>query len=226
MAVETSVVSGGHRKAFRAVVTAAWAGILLGLAIQVLTLAARSMMGAFPMSIQLASAVAGSVAWSAIVCFGLAIGITVESYRPQITGLLGLMSAPIAWAAAKGAQRAVQTVGNAPVDAITTAVVEVGIVKAIEYGLLGYALARLASKPGARLGSHTACGLAFGVLFGAIIVWLDFVHATGPMQPARTLSLAISELIFPIGCAAVTYGAGRLAGAVGFPGAVSPVQPV
>ncbi|MBV9656065.1 MAG: hypothetical protein JOZ42_16035 [Acetobacteraceae bacterium] len=219
-------VAGGDRKAFRAVVMAAWAGILLGLFIQIVTLGGRSAIGAIPAALPFLSAVAGSVAWSAIVCCGLAIGITVENYRPQITGLLGLIAAPAAWAAAKGAQRAVQTIGGAPVDAITATVLQVGAVKAIEYGLLGYVLGRLAARPRAGLGLHTALGFGFGVVFGAMIVGLNVVHANGPVPPAQMLGLVITEIIFPVGCAAVTYGAGRLAGAVGFPGPVSPAQPV
>lgn len=193
---------------------AAWLAILLGLTVQILVLVAKIAAGGQSTHVQLIVDVASGVTWSALVCSGVAVGTVLSRHRAAMMGLLGLVSAPVAWAAAKGVQRGVQSMLGVPVETIGPLVYQVGVVKTMEYALLGVLLGRLVRTPSSTLRTHVLTGLLVGLAFGGMILLLNYMHAsaTGAGLPvARIVAICVNELLFPIGCATVIYYVARFA---------------
>ena len=100
----TAAVRERHRDAQERPVAAvlaraAWLAVLLGLTEQILVLVAKIAAGGQSTHVQLIVDVASGVTWSALVCSGVAVGTVLSRHRAAMMGLLGLVSAPIAWAA-------------------------------------------------------------------------------------------------------------------------------
>lgn len=194
--------------------TAVWLAILLGLVVQVLILIAKLTAGGQATTLQLFADVASGVTWSALVCSGVAIGTVASRHRAALMGFLGLVSAPVAWAAAKGVQRGVQWMLGAPLETLGPLVYQVGAAKTLEYAVLGVLVGRLLRTPSSTFGSHALTGLAVGFVFGSAILWLNHVHAVAAgsaMPAARVAAICVNELLFPVGCAIVIYFVARFA---------------
>jgi len=193
---------------------AAWLAILLGLTVQILVLVAKIAAGGQSTHLQLIVDVASGVTWSVLVCSGVAVGTVLSRYRAAMMGLLGLVSAPVAWAAAKGVQRGVQSMLGVPVEAIGPLVYQVGVAKTLEYALLGVLLGRLVRTPSSTLRAHVLTGLLVGLAFGGVILLLNYMHAStagGGLPAARIVAICVNELLFPVGCATVIYYVARFA---------------
>lgn len=193
---------------------AAWLAILLGLTVQSLILVAKIAAGGEATAMQVFVDVASGVTWSALVCSGLALGTIAARHRGVIMGALGLISAPVAWAAAKGVQRGVQWMLGGPLETLGPLVYQVGAAKTLEYAVLGLILGRLIHTSRSTLPAHAVVGLAIGVVFGGAILWLNHSHsvAAGSTMPAaRAAAICVNELLFPVGCAVVIYFVARFA---------------
>jgi hypothetical protein len=192
------------------IVKAAWCAVLLGICVQVSVVAARLATGVTPSLVQAVSAIAGGIAWSTIVCCGLVVGSAASRHRDASTGLFGLISAPLGWAAAKGIQRAAQSLSGAAVDALTPLVFQVAAAKAIEYALLGYMLSRLSSRSRTSVASFAMLGFGFGCIFGSIIFGLEYFATGGGLTWPKAMTIVVNELIFPVGCSTVVFIVTRL----------------
>jgi hypothetical protein len=212
--VATEHSSAPSRPVASVLARAAWLAILLGLAVQILILFAKIAAGGQSGRLQVIVDVASGVTWSALVCSGIAIGTAISRHRAAIMGLLGLVSAPVAWAAAKGVQRGVQWMLGAPLETIGPLVYQVGAAKTLEYAVLGVLLGRLIRTPNSTLRAHVLTGLVVGLAFGGLILLLNYMHATaagGGLPAARLVAICVNELIFPAGCATVIYYVARFA---------------
>jgi hypothetical protein len=194
---------------FPTIFAAAWMAILLGLLVQLAVFGAKTGAGAKVPGLQLVVDIASGVAWSVIVCGGVAIGTVASKSAPRLMGVLGLISAPLAFAAAKGAQRGVAWILGQPMEQITNLTYQIGGAKTLEYALLGFVLGTLIRTPRSTLPNHTIVGLLFGALFAAIILWLNFA-AGGQIPMPKIAATAANEFIFPIGCSLVIYWIARL----------------
>lgn len=190
------------------VFTAVWMAIALGLALQVLVLAAKLGVGAKVAGAQAFVDIAGGVTWSLIVCAGVAIGAVAARNASAAMGALGLICAPLAFAAAKGVQRGLQWVAGQPAEKIGALVLQTGLAKTAEYALLGFMLGRLIHTERSTPGNHAMLGLAFGIAFAAIILALNYVH--GPVPTPKAVGVTLNELVFPIGCSMVIYWVAKL----------------
>lgn len=74
------------------------------------------------------------------------------------------------------------------------------LLKAIEYGCLGYLLAIVSSRVSARMAGYGGTGLAVGLVFGAIALYLVY-----PQPMPALVARGINEIVFPIGCSIVIY---------------------
>ena len=182
---------------------AVWAAILLGLAVQTLILLAKIGAGAAFPGIRWLPDVLGGVAWSVIVCGGVALGVAMAEVRAVLMGALGFIAAPLAFTIAKGVQRGMQGLVEAPVDKLGPLFFAIAGVKAVEYAVLGGLLAYLILKTPNRLWPFILTGAAVGAVFGGGVVWLTLAQST-PKQPAL-VGLVVNETIFPMGCALVIY---------------------
>jgi len=185
----------------------AWMAVALGLLIQVLIVVAKMSVGApFPGLKWLPDILSG-VTWALIVCAGVGLGIAAGEARKAVMGVLGLISAPLAFLAAKGVQRAVQAFMDAPVDKIAPVFYAHAAVRTVEYACLGLALGWLLSRPGKGAGSFALTGLAAGLIFGGAAIWLNLVMASP--KPPQLAAMAVNEILFPVGCAVVIFLASR-----------------
>jgi len=196
-------------KLFSTIFTAAWMAILLGLLVQLAIFGAKTGAGAVVPAMVLVVDIASGIAWSVIVCGGVAIGTVAAKNAPPLMGVLGLICAPLAFAAAKGTQRGVAWMLGQPMEQISALTYQIGAAKALEYALLGFVLGNLIRTPKSTLPNHTVVGILFGTLFAAIILWLNF-NSGGQMPTPKVAATATNEFIFPIGCSLVIYWVAKL----------------
>lgn len=178
--------------------------ILLGFAVQGLVLALLLWGGGDAASALVGAA--GGVTWSLLVCTGVGIATLLANGRPLIGGLLAAAMAPLALAAAKAGQKVMTGwIGAAQTEAVLS-LGAVSLVKAVEYGLLGWLLGRLVATGRARALPCLGAGAVVGFLFGGAVTaltWRAAQVAGEPLTPARLAATSVNEVLFPIGCALV-----------------------
>ena len=181
-------------------IRAAWMAVVLGLVMQIIILAARGSSKA-----TLLPDTSQKIAWSAIVCFGVAVGATASAkLRSTAMGLAGLLSAPAAFAIARIVQKALSSAAGSSGGQFRD-VLLLALLKALEYGGFGLATGWLSSDDISRAHHYAIVGALTGLYFGGIITT---VAAAGG---ARVLPIALNEMLFPIGCAMVLFVSGLLA---------------
>jgi hypothetical protein len=204
-----AAVAGGRANPRPVLTRVAWWAILLGLVMEALLLLLR--LDKLPELQPLAESL-GKVTWSLLVCLGLGVGKVLSEDKAFWMGLAGLVSAPVAFTAAQAVQRAVTELTSSVEAAPMTAdMLAVAALRGVEYLILGAILAVLAQRK-SRPRLYLAAGLAVGVVFGCILL---FVTPAAVGSLAELLGWAVNELLFPMGCALVLYGAGVIGKTVG-----------
>ena len=193
------------------VLRVAWLSICLGLTLEVVLLvlaAFTNTAGDTPKPF--ISDLANKISWSFIVCVGLAFGTTAGKAREGIMGLLGLISAPAGFTAARALHKAVNgALGVAGKTMAPNLVLLVGGLKGLQYALFGIVLAWI-SKRAFGLKAYVAAGLAFGLTFGLAIVTAT-VRASAAEVPAVDIAArCVNEVLFPVGCALILYASAAL----------------
>ncbi|MBI3418771.1 MAG: hypothetical protein HY053_01370 [Proteobacteria bacterium] len=155
---------------------AAWFSVILGLGMEVLILVIAAF---FHNSIGVKAVVADlvqKISWSAIVCTGVAVGLGATRMRAQAMGVAGLIAAPVAFYSAKVLHKSVtQALALAPAAAAGPSPLLLAAIKGLEYAVLGYLVWMLGRRAGAKLRHHALLGLAVGVVFGGLIIYLTLV---------------------------------------------------
>ena len=194
------------------VLRVAWLSICLGLALEVVLLVLAAFTGtAGDTPKPFVSDLAQKVTWSFIVCVGLAFGTTAGKARAGILGVLGLVSAPAGFTAARAAHKAVNgALGVAGKTMAPNLVLLVGGLKGLQYALFGVVLAWI-SKRAFGLKVYVAAGLGFGLTFGLAIVAATVRASAAAVPPVDIAARCINEVLFPVGCALVLYASGALA---------------
>jgi hypothetical protein len=197
---------------WRTVLRVAWLSVGLGLVLEVLLLMLAAYSGTAGSSPKpFVSDLAQKVSWSFIVCVGLALGTTASKARSGIMGLLGLVSAPAAFSAARAIHKGVGQALGVAAAAGGASPFLLAAMKAAEYAVLGSVLGGLTRRgKTAGAGLYLAAGAAIGLTFGSAIVFLLARAAAKPMGPVDLAARAINEVLFPIGCSLVLYGAEAL----------------
>jgi hypothetical protein len=185
--------------------------VALGFGVQALVLVAKMLAGGYVPQAVLLVDVASGVAWSAVVCLGTSLGVTAARDRTAVAGLVAALFGPLAVAAAKAANQAMAAAIGIILKPGVVPLVALAGLKSLEYGVLGYLLARLAARDEPRLKPYALTGLAVGLLFGAAALGLRLWAGTA--TPADIAAAAVNEAVFPVGCAAVVY-VGRMMGRV------------
>ena len=176
------------------------ASILLGFAIQFVILLVRLFGDSFPGVARTITDITQGVTWSFLICFGVGLINAMAKLRPAVAGLLSMLIAPLAVGAAKGAQKVMGGLLSAAESEAVLSLSAIGGLRGVEYGVLGYLLARAARSRTAGLPAFAGIGLGVGIVFGGLITWLT--HLAGAPQIAAT---AINEIVFPMGCAGIVY---------------------
>jgi hypothetical protein len=196
------------QSALRRLLTVAWLAIVLGFAMQGLILAGKLSLGARPGSAQMAIDLAQGITWSFFVCAGVGLGTAIAKARASLGGLVGIVSAPLALGLAKGSQKFMASALQAAQQPAVLSFATLGVMRAIEYGVLGWALAWLVTRKEKRLGMFLLAGAGVGATFGSGITWLTIFTADAngvPLKPPQMFATGFNEIVFPIGCAIVVY---------------------
>jgi hypothetical protein len=190
----------------------AWMSILLGLIMELVIIAVVTIDGSSGDGTSFFTDAVQKVTWSSLVCVGLALGTAASgAVRAPVMGLIGLLMAPLAFTLARMLHNAaLQLMHVAPRAAAvsTPSVLWLAVIKAVEFGALGFAAGLLARNTSNQLRSHVLLGLAVGLIFGGILL----VYTAGASDPAlakaKLVGLGLNELLYPIGCSMILYAAG------------------
>jgi hypothetical protein len=189
----------------------AWLAIALGMAMEGLLLLLGAGLGKSLGLGAIVASLVGNVSWSVFVCCGLAVGTAVVKARVPVMGFLGLLAAPTALevsrALHKGTLEAMSSTAGGGGEVLSP--VLVGLIKALEYGCLGLAIAWVSQRPWGGAAAHMAVGFLVGLVFGGTIVAL-MMGSTPPPSAAEALTVGVNEVIFPVGCSLVLFSAGAL----------------
>lgn len=179
--------------------------LIVGLALEALLLAARALAGSLPGWVAIAAETVQKSSWSMLLCAAIAAGQTLGRVLPRAMGLAGLVAAPLALVAARAMHKGtLQALGaTPPAGGSSSEVVVAAAIKAVEYGIFGVVIGRIASRGETRVARYLVPAAVLGLATAAVIAL---------RSGARGLPLAliaINELFFPIGCAFVLYVASR-----------------
>lgn len=195
-------------RAIRIVGLFAILSIVLGFAMQGLIIFARMTSGGSTGGAQFVADLAHGVSWSALVCVGIGVATALVRARATIVGLVGLIAAPIGLAFAKSSQKVVSGIVGAAEQPAVLSLSTISLLRAVEYGLLGWALATFVKKGIQKPFPFLSTGLAVGLVFGGAIAALTFyVAASGgnPLPSPRIASTLVNEIAMPFGCSVVIY---------------------
>ena len=200
-----------NSKLLKQLITAAWCSVLLGLGMELLLLIISIAMGGGEKPPAFLADCVQKLSWSVLVCVGVALGLGAAKLRVPIMGLLGLISGPGAFQAAKAAHKsAIEALNTAPIAKhhLPTAL-QVGSLRAIEYLILGLLIGYISRRPWGSLKAHVAAGASVGLVFGSVFVFLMFRSDPAPSTYA-VVSKGVNEMVFPIGCSLVLFAAQTL----------------
>lgn len=196
------------------IATLAWLAIALGLAIQALIIAAQLIAGGEFPGIRVLANLAQGVTWSVVVCIGIAVATIIMRAPIPLAGVIGFVCAPLALGLARGAQRGVNELLGEPAAGGTTALVVIALIKACQYGFLGFMLARLVRQHVERAAPYLFLGLATGMVFGSISILASAITARedgAALTMPELAGVTVNELLFPIGCAMVVFTVASIA---------------
>lgn len=194
--------------ALKTLTASARLGAALGFAMVAAVLAGRTFAGGQTTAAQLAVDVANGVTWSFLVCSGVGLGTAMaRTHGNMVAALISMVAAGLATDIATDARIAVGNyVGVGLEPAMLTATAR-GVIHAVEFGVLGWMFASMAARqePARRF---VIAAAKIGLLFGGTIVLMTSQAAESmgfSLSNPRLAALSINEIVFPIGCAIVTF---------------------
>lgn len=184
----------------------AWLSIVLGIVMELLVLGTASGLGIMPGAGMILADTVQKVSWSTIVCIGLAIGTAASKARGPVMGLAGLLAAPAGFAIARSFHSGVlQALGSGVAAAGQPSAYLLAILKGVQYGCLGMAVAWAGQRFQGRATAYVGVGLLTGVVFGGVTLVL-----MSPLPVAALIARGVNEILFPVGCSLVLFSAETL----------------
>lgn len=191
---------------------AAWLSIALGLAIEVALLIVALAFGKYKQLDPFIADLAGKLSWSVLVCVGISIGTVANKTRGPVMGVLGLLSAPLAFTIAKAAHKTVaQALAITGTAASVPTAGQMIALRVVEYAVLGWIAGWASTKPFGTLRFFAALGLVTGAAAAGVVVLLTVQGtASGAVPVVALVSKSVNEILFPLGCALVLYAVNML----------------
>jgi hypothetical protein len=195
---------GGDIPALALVGRVAWLSVALALGLElllvVLGIAGGDTSGAAPFVVDAVQ----KVAWSFLLCASLAVGLVLSHAHPTVSAIAGLILAPVASLVSHSAvevAHALAFIGGAtgPSPYLIAAL------RGLEYASLGLLAAWLLNRLWSGAHHFAAAGLAVGVIFGLLVLYLGALPALPILGLLPILRWAVNELLFPIGCALILH---------------------
>lgn len=198
--------TGDH--ALRQIGTVALLSVLLGFVMQGFILAVKLAAGGAPPGIIFISDLAQGITWSFFVCTGVSVGVFLSKARASVAGFIALACAPFAVALAKSAQKTMNGILKVADQPAMLSLATISILRAIEYGILGWLLAKLAQRETLKIGPYIGSSVLIGVIFGGTISFLTYsssVTMGSALSLPKTFGTVLNEMGSPIGCALLIY---------------------
>jgi len=196
------------KHALHQVATVAVLAIFLGFFMQGLILASKLIAGnTFP-GIAFLADLAQGVTWSFFVCTGVAVGLFLSKARAALSGIIAFLFAPVAVSFAKASQKVMLNLLQIAEKPGFLPLATISILRAVEYGLLAWLLAKLVQKNARHPSLYMGAGLLVGLAFGGAIIALTAQAAAAagtPLQPPQMMGNLVNEIGSPIGCAVLIY---------------------
>ena len=187
------------------VLRVSWLAILIGLAIQILVMAVTAAFGHLRTFTPVIANLVQTISWSVMVCIGIATGAAVSKMRLELTGLAGLLSAPIAFTLARSLHKGVSAALGLPAGGPGgPSPLVLGVIKAVEYGALAVIVAWIVKHGRESALAHAVVGLCLGIVFGGVALAYVYLKTKGMTTP-DVLSRGINEVLFPVGCSLVLF---------------------
>jgi hypothetical protein len=123
--------------------------------------------------------------------------------QPAWTGLSGLFAAPVAFSVAGTLHKSASYALHLPAGSGFIVLFLLALLKGLEYGTLGWLLARVGKKPGAGAGAYADVRFVVGLVFGTVIVYT----AGSNRAVLAVLPEFINEVLYPIGCSLALFAA-------------------
>ncbi len=194
----------------------AWLGVALGLIVEVVMLAVSVGFGQTPSVTAFTANLVQKASLAALVCAGLAVGLSARRRRMELMGVLGFFAAPAAFLIAGALHRAAAHVLQiAPAVTVSPTQGQFAILRAIEFGLLGAVVGIISRRPWGTLRTHAAAGLAFGLVFCGVVL-LIAVQGSRALPSAHSLTaMGVNEVLLPLGCSLIICAANAIGPRVG-----------
>jgi len=197
--------AGGHSFWSR-IGKVAWLSIVLGFAMELLTVGAVTVFGSVPGLKEAVADTIQRVSWGTFVCIGIAAGSTASKARVPAGGIAGVLSAPIAFTIARALHESVaRGLALSPQAAGVLSPLLLATVKGCEYGVLGLAISWITNHRQCGIGYYIGFGLLCGVVFGGAVLTLTAALSQNAPPLSKLVSLGINEILFPVGCSIVLY---------------------
>ena len=188
------------RELGRTLLRVAWLAIVIGCALELLLLIVAAGVGTLNGLKPFLADLTQKISWSVIVCVGIAIGQAAAKMKEAMMGLLGFISAPAGFYAARAIHKGVTQAMGMAAQAPGGSAFALALLKAVEYGVFGLGLYWIQKKSWGVL-AHVGMGFAVGAVFGAGALAITGTNLSAPALVSRE----INEIFFPVGCALVTY---------------------
>ncbi|OWJ59464.1 hypothetical protein BWR60_32300 [Inquilinus limosus] len=195
-------------RTMRRIVSIAWLAILLGFAMQGLVLSARMSAGGQVPGARFVADLVQGITWSVLVCFGVSMGTVLIKLRAALAGILAAVCTPVAIGAANAGQKVMAASLGAAGQPAALPLVVIAALKAVEYGLLGWALGRMVEREVRGPAPFLLAGAATGLMFGGaitVLTWQAIAAGGAVPELARIVGVGVNEMLFPVGCALVIF---------------------
>ena len=187
-----------------------WFSVVLGIVLELVLIVLQLSLGR---SLGLPEAVGNTlskISWSVVACMGLAFAGAASKGNIALTGIGGLLAAPMALFVARVVHKvAKDAMGVADLGAGSDVFLTAGL-KAIQYGLFGMVLVVLGNRAIQTFSSYIGAGVGFGVFFAPLALWVASQTASEPLTMVKMVTSGVNELLFPVGCALTVYASKAL----------------
>lgn len=193
-------------KVAKAIFHTSWMAILLGILIEIVIVVIASF-GGLPDGLEpFAADLIQKTSWAFLVCIALTLATVTLKFRTPVMGIVGLLAAPAAFIIARALHGAARyALGLQPAASDGTSPIVIAAIKSVQYGILGATLAFISKYAWGRALAHLWVGSLIAVLFGGALVAYSVQAASVAVPTLGLLAKSAGELIFPIGCALITF---------------------
>jgi hypothetical protein len=188
-----------------------WFSVVLGIVLELVLIVIQLTFGRNPSTAEVVSDLLSKVSWSAIACIGLAFASAASKSNIALTGVGGLLAAPLALFVARLVHKvAKDALGVVSAGSVSELFLTAAL-KAVQYGLFGMVLVWLVNRGIRSFRTFAATGFGFGALFAPVAIWLNAQVAGDSLSALSMVSTGVNELLFPVGCALIIYASRALA---------------